>query len=227
MRPLILLGLFLTSVSAFAARPYHLELEANPAAAFPYLGKFGAVELHVYENGVRAEALWLNSFSRNGTSAVTVMNPLARMYVDVPIRDIAPTLTKLAGAAGALEHSLAPVMGPRVQGKVGGIAATRHRLIYGPSGWIDVWTTGVIPPNEQLRRIVDELVRGISPGTASVSRAISGTPVYVELNFRRFRQVPLLKMTKLTFAAEDEEDALELGPFYVRHALLEMVLGVR
>ena len=40
-------------------------LEASPAAAFPYLGKFGNVELHVYAGGVRAEALWLNSFSRN------------------------------------------------------------------------------------------------------------------------------------------------------------------
>lgn len=222
MRSLVLVALLFAPLSAFAARRYHLELEANPAAAFPYLGKFGAVELHVYESGVRAEALWLNSFSRNGTAAVTVMNPLARMYVDMPIREIAPTLARLAGTAP--ERSWAPVLGPVVQGTVQGITATRHRLIYGPSGWIDVWTTGVIPPNEQLRRIVDELVRGISPGTANVSHSISGTPIYVELNFRRFRNVPLLKMTRLTFDAEDEKDALELGPFYVRHALLEMLL---
>lgn len=223
MRPL-LLGLLLVALPALAATPYHLELEAAPAAVFPYLGKFGTVELHVYASGVRAEALWLNSFSRNGTSFVTVMNPIARMYVDLPIRDIAPTLTKIAGAAGAMERSLAPVMGPSTQGTVSGIAATRHRLIYGPTGWIDVWTTNVIPPNEQLRHIVDEMVRGISPGTASVSRAISGTPIYVEMNFRRFRKVPLLKMTKLTFAADDEKSALELGPFYIRHALLEKLL---
>jgi hypothetical protein len=218
------LALVLLAFPALAAQPYHLELEASPASAFPYLGKFGAVELHVYERGVRAEALWLNGFSRNGDAAVTVMNPLARMYVDVPLRDIAPTLLKLAGAAGALERSLAPVLEAPVSGTVGGIAATRHRLTYGPTGWIDVWTTNAIPENPQLRTLIDEFVRGISPGTANVSRTIRGTPLYVELNFRRFHKVPLLKLKKLTLAADDEADALTLGSFYVRHALLEKLL---
>ncbi|HUP61845.1 MAG TPA: hypothetical protein VNA69_15670 [Thermoanaerobaculia bacterium] len=202
-------------------RPYHLELEASPAAAFPYLGKFGNVELHVYAGGVRAEALWLNSFSRNGAPAVTVMNPLGRMYVDVPVNDIAPILTKLAGRAGSVEQSTSANMGPAMQGTVAGIAATRHRLVYGPTAWIDVWTTNVIPENPQLRRIVDELVRGISPGTARVSRTIRGTPIYVEINFRRFKKVPLLKLKKLSFAADDEEDALKIGPLYMRAPLLE------
>lgn len=218
-----LLALFLLALPTLAAQPYHLELEASPAAAFPYLGKFGKVDLHVYAGGVRAETFWLNGFIRSGQGAVTVMNPVARMYVDVPVRDIAPTLTKIAGAAGALERSLAPVVEQPVAGKVGLIAATRHRLTYGPSGWIDVWTTDAIPENAQLRTLVDEFVRGISPGTANVSRMIRGTPVYVELNFRRFRKVPLLKLKKLTYAADDEKDALALGSFYIRHSLLQML----
>jgi len=216
-----LLVLVLFALPALAAQPYHLELEAAPAAAFPYLGRFGTVELHVYARGVRAETFWLNGFSRKGEAAVTVMNPLARMYVEVPLRDIAPMLTRLAGTAGALERSLAPVMEAPVRGSVGRIAATRHRLTYGPAGWIDVWTTDAIPENEQLRVIVDELVRGISPGTANVSRTLRGTPVYVELNFRRFRNVQLLKLKKLTFG--EDEEGLTLPPFYVRHALLELL----
>ncbi|HEX2121560.1 MAG TPA: hypothetical protein VHL59_07955 [Thermoanaerobaculia bacterium] len=216
--------LLLLVVLAATPRAYHLELEANPAAAFPYLGKFGAVELHVYSGGVRAEALWLNSFSRNGTPSVTVMNPIARMYVEVPIRDVAPTLNKLAGSAGAVERNAAAVMGPTMKGTVSGIPATRHRLIYGPAAWIDVWTTTAVPENPQLRGIVHELVRGISPGTAAVSKTITGTPVYVELNFRRFKNVPLLKLKKLSFENTGEKEALELGSFYVRHALLEKLL---
>jgi len=218
-----LLVLLLAAVPAPAAQPYHLQLEASPAAAFPYLGKFGTVDLHVYAGGVRAETFWLNGFSRNGERAVTVMNPLARMYVDFPVHDIAPTLTKIAGTAGALERSLAPVFERPVNGTVGMLAATRYRLTYGPTGWIDIWTTNAIPENRQLRTIVDEFVRGISPGTANVSRAIRGTPVYVELNFRRFKKVPLLRLKKLTLAADDEEDALKLGSFYIRHALLELL----
>ena len=218
-----LLALLLLALPALAAQPYHLELEAFPAAPFPYLSKFGTVDLHVYAGGVRAETFWLDGFSRNGQPAVTVMNPLARMYVDVPITDIAPTLTKIAGAAGALERSLAPLIERPVSGTVGKIAATRYRLTYGPTGWIDIWTTNTIPENAQLRTLVDEFVRGISPGTANISTSIHGTPIYVELNFRRFRKVPLLKLKKLTLAAEDEKDALALGKFYVRHALLEML----
>lgn len=223
MRFLLTLALACVTLPSLAATPraYHLELEASPAAAFPYLGRFGDVELHVYAGGVRAEALWLNSFSRNGAPAVTVMNPLGRMFVDLPIDEIAPILTKLAGAAGSVEQKAVAVMGPRVQGKIGGLAATRHRLMYGPAAWIDVWTTDAIPENAQLRRIVDQLVQGLSPGTAPVSRTIRGTPIHVELNFRRFKKVPLLTMKKLTFAADDEEEALKLGPLYMRAPLLE------
>jgi hypothetical protein len=211
-------------LSAAPAQRYHLELEAKPSVAFPYLSNFGpSIELHVYRSGVRAEALWLNSFSKNGAPAVTVANPLGRMYVDVPVTDIAPILRKLAGGAGGQEKFATPIAGPKTHGKVAGIDATRHRLVYGPTAWIDVWTTDAIPENAQLRRIVDQLVTGLSPGTAKAARAIPGMPLYVELNFRRFKKVALLKVKSLTFAvdADDEEDALELGPIYVRAPLLE------
>lgn len=220
--------LVLSAVTASAApQRYHLELEANPAAAFPYLRKFGEVEVHLYPSGVRTEALWLYAFSKTGAADVIVANPLGRMYVDMSVREIAPTLMKLAGAAGALERGLAPVPGPTVRGKVSGIDATRHRLVYGPAGWIDVWTTDVIPENAQYRRIVDQLVGGISPGTAAVARKLPGTPIFVELNFRRFQKVPLLKVKKLTFDVdpEDEQDALELGPVYMRAPLLDKLLN--
>lgn len=227
VRPLLVLAAALFAAPLFAAQRYHLELEANPAAAFPYLGRFGAVELHVYASGVRAEALWLNSFAKNGAPAVTVANPLGRMYVDVPIAEIAPILQKLAGSEGQVERISVPTRGPSTAGKVHGIAATRHRLVYGPAAWIDYWTTTAIPENPQFRRIADQLVAGISPGTAQVSRAIPGTPVYIELNFRRFRKVPLLKVKSLTFdpPAEEEQDALELGPIYMKAPLLDKVLS--
>lgn len=229
-RPLLILAaLALLHATAFAAPPprYHLELEANPAAAFPYLSKFGtSIELHVYPSGVRAEALWLNSFSKNGAAAVTVANPLGRMYVDVPVAEIAPLLRKLGGAAASIERNATPQRGPTMKGKVHGIDATRYRLVYGPEAWVDLWTTTAIAENPQMRRITEQLVSGISPGTARVARSLPGTPVYVELNFRRFKKVPLLKVKQLTFnvSAEDEKDALELGPVYMRAPLIDKLL---
>lgn len=219
-----LIGLFLASLAypAAAAGPaYHLELEAHPAAAFPYFSKFGTVELHAYQGGVAAEVLWLNAFSRNGAKDVTVTNPLARMYVEVPVADLPGIVRNLAGAAGKVEQRAAPGSVEKTEGKVHGLPATRHRLVWSSTAYIDYWTTSAIPENPQLKRIVDQLLTGISPGTAQVARAIRGMPLYVELNFRRFKKVPLVTMKKLTRSADDEESALERGPLYMRASVLE------
>jgi hypothetical protein len=219
----LLLGLLLSS-SLFAAQPYHLELEATPESVFPYLGRFGNVDLHVYSGGVRADALWLHGFSRNDAESVTVVNPLARMYFDVKISEIASILTRIAGTAGAIERNAKPILGPTMRGEVKGMAATRHRLVYGAEAWIDVWTTDVIPANRQMQRIVREVVTGISPETGPFVEKLTGTPVYVELNFRRFKKVTLVRPKKLTRTADDEQDALTLGKLYIRATVLEKLL---
>lgn len=218
---LTLIALFALPLAA-ATRPYHLELEANPAAPFPFLGKFGTVTLHVYGGGVRAETIWLNGFTRNGAPAVTVMNPLGRMYTDMPIAQISGVLSKLAGSGGIERLASGTLMAPAA-GKVRGVDATRYRIVYGPEAWIDVWTTRTIPDNPQLHAIVTEFVRGISPGTAAVAKNIPGTPVYVELNFRRFKKLPILQLKSLAFDNAGEDDALKVGPVYMRAPLLDSI----
>lgn len=224
MRRLLALALLLAAASLSAAepRPYHLHLEASASAPFPWLSKFGKVGLHVYRGGVRADTVWLDGYSQNGAADVTVLNPLGRMYVDVPVAELTPILTKLAGAGG-VERTSKPESVSTTQGKVAGIVATRHRLFYGPDAWIDYWTTDRIPENAQLRAIVQQLVAGISPGTAEAARAIRGTPLFVELNFRRFKKMPILYVKKFAWAAEDEEDALTRGPIYMRASVLEAI----
>lgn len=197
-----------------AAAAYHLELEANPAAPFPFLGRFGTVTLHVYPGGVRAETLLMNGFSRNGTATITVENPLTRIATSTPLADVAPALQKLGSIDAAA--SVVPLRGPEIAGKVGTIDARRYRLVYGPAAWIDVWTTTTIAPSPQFRAIVDELVRGIAPGTAAAMRAIPGTPLYVELNFRRYHKLPLLRLKSFTPNGGGEEDALRLGKLYLQ-----------
>jgi hypothetical protein len=219
---ILTIALFALPLSA-ATRPYHLELEATPTAPFPFLGKFGNVTLHVYGGGVRAETIWLNGFTRNGAPAVTVMNPLGRMYTDVPIAQISAVLTKLAGNGAGEERMATGTLLKPTAGKVRGIDASRYRIVYGADAWIDVWTTKVIPENQQLRAIVEEFVRGISPGTAAVAKDIPGTPVYVELNFRRFKKLPILKLKSLAFDNAGEDDALKIGPIYIKAPLLDSI----
>lgn len=215
--------LFLLAVATtlHAAPPaYHVVLEANPAAPFPYLGKFGTVTLHVYPAGVRAETFWLNGFSRNGTTAVTVENPLGRMYTDVPLAQISSSLRKLS-TSGVEKAEPMPVT--TMDGSVKGIAARRYRLAYGAEAWIDIWTTTTIPENAQFRAVITEFVRGISPATSSAMNAIRGMPLYVELNFRRYKKLPLLRMKSLTWTSEGQDDALKPGTLYFQAPFLNSI----
>jgi hypothetical protein len=208
----LLPALLLFALPLVAAQPYHLTLEANPAAPFPFLGKFGTVTIDVYPGGVRAETLLLNGFSRNGARTITVENSVTRMYTKEPVAGIASALQALGRVD--VETSSVPTRGPELVGKVGSIDARRYRLIYGPQGWIDIWTTTAIPANPQFRTLVDEFLRGIAPGAAVAMRTIPGAPLYVELNFRRFHKLPLLRLKSLVMNSDGEAKALDVGRLY-------------
>jgi hypothetical protein len=153
---------------------------------------------------------------------VTVLNPLGRLYVEVPVTDISKTVANMVPAK-AVERMATATVGPVTNGKVVNIAATRHRLVYGPAAWIDYWTTDAIPENPQVRAIVQQLVDGISPGTGAIVKTIRGTPLFVELNFSHYKKVPILYVKKFSWTADDEEDALTRGPIYVHASVLEAI----
>jgi hypothetical protein len=220
LKRFLLLIAFAASLQAAPPPAYHLELEANPAAPFPFLGKFGTITLHVFPNGVRAETFWLNGFTRNGTSAVTVENPLGRMYTDVPMTQISTTLRKLSTSG---VEKVAPVSITQITGLVKGIPARRYRLLFGPEAWIDVWTTDRIPENAQLRTVINEFVRGISPATSASMNEIHGTPLYVELNFRRYKKLPLVRLKNIVWNSQGQDDALKVGTLYFKAPLLDSI----
>jgi hypothetical protein len=200
-------------------QPFHLTLEANPAAPFPFLSKFGKTTLHVYPAGVRAETLWLNAFSRNGAPALTVENPLGRMYTDVPVAQLPPIVAKLASYKD--DFGVNARLEPPVAGRLENLEAMRTRIVYGPTAWIDVWTTNALPDNPALRSIVTELTRGISPATAALVRNIPGVPLQVVMNFSHHPLVTVLKFRSLTREAGGEADALKVGKLYVKAPLLD------
>jgi len=201
---------------------YHLVLEANPAVPFPFLGRFGTIELHVYPQGVRGETVWLNGFIRNDASDITVENPLGRMYTEVPVTSVGSIVRKIATSLPkTLEFTAAPPVTGPVAGTVHGIAAKRYRIIYGEEAWIDVWTTDALGDAPQLRAIMMQLVSGISPLTAKSAATIPGVPLYVELNFSHFHKLPLVKVKTLTFDPAGEESALKVGRVYMHAPLLD------
>ncbi|GEM_PF-579248 len=217
-------ALFVSAATSAATRPFHLVLEANPAAPFPFLGRFGEVELHVYPHGVRAETIWLKGFSANGSRDLTVENPLSRMYTNVPVAHLGSMIHTLAGSALTKidPQTPPPVLAP-VSGTVHGIAAQRYRIVYGEDAWIDLWTTRTLGDSPQLRALVQQLVSGISPMTGRSAAAIPGVPVYVELNFSHYKRLPLLKVKNLTFSADDEESALKVGRLYAEAPLPDSI----
>src|SRR5437867_12755827 len=88
----LVLGLLLATAQP---RPYHIELIANPGAPFPFLSRFGTINLHIYPAGVRADTFWLNGFSRNGAPTVTVENPYGRMYTVGPRSGVTNIMRKM------------------------------------------------------------------------------------------------------------------------------------
>jgi hypothetical protein len=203
-------------------RPFHLILEANPAAPFPFLGKFGATTLHVYPSGLRAETLWLNAFTRNGSEILTIENPLARLYADVPFANvpaIVATLSPYQRDFGEHAVLLAPVAG-----RISNLAAMRYRVSYGPAAWIDVWTTSALPESLAVRALLTALTRGISPTAATLLQQIPGLPIEAELHFSHYDRVPILKIRSLTYDASGEETALQTAPLAVRTPMAETLL---
>lgn len=209
---MLLAALLLATTTA--VRPFHLTLEANPAAPFPFLGKFGNVTVQVYPKGVRAESLWLRGFSRNGTPFVTVEDPLNRTYSDIALTEIVSTLHNISGPLPSVV-SAGPESIQVTSGNVHGIAAKRYRMMYG-TAFVDVWTTTALGDAPQYRALVDQFITGISPATAASMRQIPGVPIYVELNFRRFQKVVVLRVKKLSYDTKGEEDDLKVSSFMFR-----------
>ena len=111
---------------------------------------------------------------------------------------------------------MVPQLATPTAGRVGELQATRYRLVYGPAAYIDIWSTHAFPENTQLRTIVQQFVGGISPGTATLAKTIPGTPIYVEMNFRRFQKLPLLRVKSIAYNNEGEADALKVSSFSAR-----------
>ncbi len=205
---------------------YRLELEANPAAPFPFLKRFGTVDITVYPGGVAAKAPLLRAFSRNGDPHVTVMSPLSRVYADVALAKIRAMMLTMARAEGEVMPGMSefPVSGP-AKGKVGGLDALRYRFQLGPESSMDVWTTTAIPRNPQYQKLALEFAGTVSkPAAAMVSR-LAGMPIYVELNTIHYKKVALLRVKTFTASAEGAEDDLTVGRLYLKAPGADAILG--
>jgi len=201
--------------AAHAATPYHLELQSSPASVVPLLSRFGAIEIHVYDGGVRVESLALDSFSRNGSPTITLLNPIARLYTEVTVEEFPALIARMVGVRKSDSNAVPKLLAP-VGGKVNGLNARRYRLMYDATEWMDIWTTTDVPANPQLRRIIDAFVRHFSPATALPLARIPGNPVYVELNTEAHPKFPLLQMRSLKFDTSGEDKALRVGKWYLK-----------
>jgi hypothetical protein len=227
---LILLTLMLVTPggegrAAPATGGYRLDLVARPTAPFPFLKRFGSINLSLYPGGVRGESLFLSGFSRSGSPTITVENPISRMYGDLPIGQVGTILRRLGGSSGAVMPELYefPIDPAVISGKVNGIRARRFRVVLGPEAWIDVWTTTEIPENRQFRVVAEQALEAISPSTVNVARKIPGTPVYIEMQTRRFRKLAILEPVRLTRGTAAEESAkLSVRSFMVGVPVLRL-----
>jgi hypothetical protein len=192
-------------------------------APFPFLKRFGTVEVSVFPKGVRAESAVVDAISRTGTSVVTLTHPVARLYAEVPVHDVRGILVRMGGGKSELYPGLQefPIEPKAVTGKVRGVDATRYRVVLGKNAWIDIWTTTTIPRNRQFDLLANQLVSAFSKSAAKTMSRIPGVPVFVEVNTSRFKKLVLLRMTQLQRSAQGESEALTVGSFYARAPLVQ------
>ena len=198
--------------------PYRIDLELHPMAPFPFLSKFGSVDVSVFPGGVRADTLLVDAFSRVGTRGVTVENDVARTYFELTTADVRSLLLTLSGSKNEIMPGLPqfPVAKDVISGPVRGVPAKRYRVVLGNEAFIDVWTTTVVPKNAQFHMLETELLRTVSAPAASLSSTIPGMPIFVELNTRRFKKLPLLKLKQIVRSAEGEAEALSVGALMMK-----------
>ena len=52
---------------------------------------------------------------------------------------------------------------------------------------------------------------------------LPGMPVYIELNFRRFKKVPILRLKSIDSDMSEAEDDLSVGSVYFRAPFIESI----
>lgn len=226
MRPLrflLPLALALASTSLGSAQPrlgshWRADLELTPGAVLPFLGSFAAADVSIYPSGVTAESTFLRAWSRNQSGAIRIEHQLARLYSDMPLTQIRPTVLGLAGKDEPIARKARLRIDAPQSGRVRGLDAQRYRMHFSRRGYLDVWMTTTIPPSQQFRRIQNEFLSAISPAAAAEASRLPGTPVYVELNTPKHQKVVLLRLERVAvnLSAEAERDALSTGSLYVR-----------
>lgn len=226
MRPILFLlplAIVLASASPGTAQPrlgsnWRADIELTPGAVLPFLGKFASADVSIYPGGVTAESTFLRAWSRNQSPAIRIEHVLARLYSDMPLTQIRPTLLGLAGAEGAIAPKAALRVDPPRSGRVRGLDAQLYRMHLSKRAHLDVWMTNVIPVNPQFRRIQGEFLSAVSPAAAAEASRLPGTPVFVELNTPKHQKVVLLRLERVAVntSADDERDALSTGTLYAR-----------
>lgn len=223
MKLSIAAALLFTATAALSGG-YRLDLEIHPMAPFPFLGRFGKVDVSVFPDGISGDALWLRGYCKNGESTMRVANKISRMYADIPISSLRSMLLTMSRSDEEIMPALPefPISPTVAGGRVSGIPAKRYRVILGES-WIDVWTTTAIPRHPQLDLILSTAISAVSKSAAGLLQRIPGTVVYVEMNTQRFKRVPIVRARKLVMSSEGEAEALELGRFYLKAPFADLL----
>lgn len=197
---------------------WRVDLELTPGAALPFFGRFASADVSIYPEGMTASSTFLRAWIRNQAGAVRVEHVIARLYSDVPVSSIRPTLLSLAGVRDSVIPSLNLRVDPPQKGKVRGLDAHRYRMRFTKQGYLDVWTTTVFPENQEFRRLQREFLTAVSPSAAAAAAKLPGTPVYVELNTPRHQKVVLLRLDKVVIDVprDEREKALSTGRVYAK-----------
>lgn len=211
-----------SSIGAAASKDYRLVLWIQPVGDDALTQKLGKATLTVYPQGVKADSLWLDGFTRQGSSQLTLLKPIARLYAQVELSDFSDIIRRMAGSRDGLVGNIGTLrVGNPVNGKINKRAAKRFRISIDQQQWVDVWTAADLPENKQLKKLTSEVLEAVSDQLPPVLDKIEGTPILVRLHTDEYRDVDVLGFRSIRSSSRGHADDLQVGRFFLRATFAE------
>jgi hypothetical protein len=191
------------------------ELVYRVESPFRSVNAVGKIELTVFPAGIRGDSLFFSGFSKSGEEDLIVMSRLTRMYGRIPVDTVTRVLEERLQPQEKLNagsYSLSASGDERI---IAGLSALHYRVHLGTGSHVDIWITEALEESEQFRRVVNQIIGALAAPIAPMLHALPGMPLEVTLHTRRFPDLELLAVERISLDGSRAPKSLKVGRFYL------------
>jgi hypothetical protein len=201
--------------SGFAEAISDYELVYRVESPFRSVNAAGKVELTVFPAGIRGDSLFFSGFARSGEDELVVMSRLTRMYGRIPVDTVTRVLEERLQPEEKLNAGAYSLSASGDERIIAGLPALHYRVHLGTGSHADIWITEALEESEQFRRVVNQIIGALAAPIAPMLHALPGMPLEVTLHTRRFPNLELLAVERMSLDGSRGQKLLRVGRFYL------------